>query len=235
MTRTSKIARLPRTIREALNRRLEDGEPGRLLLEWLNSLPEAQAVLRRDFEGRPINEPNLTDWKQGGYLDWLTHRETMSQVSELAANADELAKASGGRLTDYLDAMLASRLAGELAAWDGCKDEERERRIRSIGVFCRYVTELQRGEINAKRFDIERERYQMSKLTEEIILDHFIRWIEGPRVRKVVMDETLGPKERRARIRAICEFPPEPEEKPPSFRQPEQSDTPSDLIQFKPI
>ena len=28
MTRTGKIARLPRTIRAQLNRRLEDGEPG---------------------------------------------------------------------------------------------------------------------------------------------------------------------------------------------------------------
>jgi hypothetical protein len=36
---------LPRDIREQLNRRLDDGEPGVQLATWLNSLPEVQAVL----------------------------------------------------------------------------------------------------------------------------------------------------------------------------------------------
>lgn len=42
MTRTGKIAWLPRTIREQLNRRLEDGEPGSDLVAWLNALPPAR-------------------------------------------------------------------------------------------------------------------------------------------------------------------------------------------------
>jgi hypothetical protein len=38
MTRTGKIARLPRELRDELNRRLREGEPGIRLVEWLNSL-----------------------------------------------------------------------------------------------------------------------------------------------------------------------------------------------------
>jgi hypothetical protein len=41
MTRNGKIARLPQEIREQVNRRLEDGEPGKQIAEWLNGLPEA--------------------------------------------------------------------------------------------------------------------------------------------------------------------------------------------------
>jgi len=66
-TRTGKIARLPRKIREQLNRRLENGEPGNRLVEWLNSLPEVQKVLAADFDGEPVSEPNLSRWRQGGY------------------------------------------------------------------------------------------------------------------------------------------------------------------------
>jgi hypothetical protein len=71
MTRTGKIARLPREIREQLNRRLQDGEPGKKLVEWLNSLPEVKAALNTQFGGRRVSEQNLSEWKAGGYRDWL--------------------------------------------------------------------------------------------------------------------------------------------------------------------
>ena len=45
MTRLGKIARLSREIRDELNVRLQNGEVGRKLVEWLNGLPAAQAVL----------------------------------------------------------------------------------------------------------------------------------------------------------------------------------------------
>jgi hypothetical protein len=34
---------------------------------WLNSLPEVQARLATEFDGRAVNEQNLSAWKQGGY------------------------------------------------------------------------------------------------------------------------------------------------------------------------
>jgi hypothetical protein len=61
---TSKIARLPHSLREQLNRRLHDGEPAAPILEWLNALPEVQAILADSFEGRPINPTNLTEWRR---------------------------------------------------------------------------------------------------------------------------------------------------------------------------
>ncbi len=66
MTRIGKIARLPHELREELNRRLQDGEPGAELVGWLNELPEVQTVLAEHFAGRPITEQNLSEWKTGG-------------------------------------------------------------------------------------------------------------------------------------------------------------------------
>lgn len=80
MTRNGKIARLPKDIREELNRRLEDGEAGVRLIEWLNGLPEVVKVLAEEFEGVPINDVNLSQWKNGGFLDWQARQRAEAVV-----------------------------------------------------------------------------------------------------------------------------------------------------------
>src|SRR5450756_99361 len=84
MTRNGKIARLPKAIREQLNKNLEDGVPGVRLVDWLNSLPAVQQVLTEQFDGRGINETNLSEWKAGGFLDWQARQEMRAQAQELA-------------------------------------------------------------------------------------------------------------------------------------------------------
>ena len=66
-TSIGKVGRLPRPVRDELNHRLREGEKGRKLVNWLNSLPEVQAVLKAEFNGKAVSEANLTAWKQGGY------------------------------------------------------------------------------------------------------------------------------------------------------------------------
>jgi hypothetical protein len=45
MTCTGKIARLSHQIRDQLNHRLWDGEKAKVLVPWLNSLPEVLSIL----------------------------------------------------------------------------------------------------------------------------------------------------------------------------------------------
>jgi hypothetical protein len=77
MTRNGKIARLPLAIRQQLNLRLQNGELAQDLLSRLNQPPEVQANLAAHFAAKPIDESNLSHWKQGGYLD----RETGAHPS----------------------------------------------------------------------------------------------------------------------------------------------------------
>src|SRR6266446_4533215 len=119
MSHKGKIARLPLAIREQINRRLQDGEIGRDLVVWLNSAPEVQAVLKAEFGERPVNEPNLSDWKAGGYEDWLVHQDTMEQVNQLVANAKELGGASQTPLSELLMTCLAARYVVELGRLTG--------------------------------------------------------------------------------------------------------------------
>ena len=67
---TGKISRLPREIREQVNKKLDAGEPGNRLVNWLNELPAVRALLAGEFGGAAINEQNLSNWKQGGFREW---------------------------------------------------------------------------------------------------------------------------------------------------------------------
>ena len=83
MTRKGKIARLPNDIREQINSRLQDGEEGKSILSWLNSLPKVQTILADLFDGRPVNHANLSDWKLGGYRDWLLQQDVRQFARDL--------------------------------------------------------------------------------------------------------------------------------------------------------
>ncbi len=163
MTRTGKIARLPLAIRDQLNRRLLDNEPGPSLLEWLNSLPDVQAILTADFASQPISPANLSQWKNGGYSDWLTRRDALALARDLddkeALGDDSLAGAFADKLARWLSLHYASVAVQTLASEDPDDDPDtRQRRLRRL---CADVTALQREAHNAQRISLERERLQI--------------------------------------------------------------------------
>jgi hypothetical protein len=76
----AKIGRLPRTVREELNRRLQQREPGAPLAKWLNGLPEAQSA----SPGKPgyakITIEDIADWKRGGFREWEARQERRRSI-----------------------------------------------------------------------------------------------------------------------------------------------------------
>jgi hypothetical protein len=204
MTRNGKIARLPRDLRDELNRRLDNGEPGVRLAQWLNSLPETQTVLNAHFGGRQISEQNLSEWKAGGYRDWLARQEALSQARELAADAKELVEATDGCLTDHLATALAARYATALAGWNGEVTGEFGGQLRALRCLCEDIVELRRGDHSAARLQIERERLEREReKTEEEVIEHFKRWIKSPDVRAAFCETPMTPEEKEQRIRQI--------------------------------
>jgi hypothetical protein len=98
MKAIGKIAQLPAKTREALNRRLHDGQPASVILPWLNALPEVQEILKDRFEAEPVSEQNLSLWRNGGFTKWVKEQEQILRTRERALYSVELAKASGGNL-----------------------------------------------------------------------------------------------------------------------------------------
>jgi hypothetical protein len=93
--RNGKIARLPRTIRTQLNERLDQSEPSPELLQWLNALPEVQAVVKDHFDGFPISKQNLSQWRQGGFLEWLARSDLAHDAQEVTQLAEEMDDSDG--------------------------------------------------------------------------------------------------------------------------------------------
>jgi hypothetical protein len=89
-SRRGKIARLPGEVRDELNQRLLDGESGGGLMDWLNDLPQVKAALQREFGGRPITEQNLSEWRQGGFRDWIAKTEAAELMDETLADSREM-------------------------------------------------------------------------------------------------------------------------------------------------
>jgi hypothetical protein len=88
------------------------------------NLADVQAVLKATFGGTPINEQNLTNWRQGGFARWQQHREVMEFVRTLAEESDGLGDAAGkislaDRLAEHVAVALAQQLRAAEALPDG--------------------------------------------------------------------------------------------------------------------
>ncbi len=168
-TRNGKIARLPKTIREELNRRLEDGWTGPNLLEWLNSLPQVQSVLQDDFNGHPISESNLTHWRSGGYLDWLKHQDDQDQIRLMIEDSCDLEKEEiDGLLCDRIARIATIELARQTHELNAIEDPgERWKKFQELS---REISRLQNGAHYARHVQIRCERWQWEQRRRELDL-----------------------------------------------------------------
>ena len=188
MSRIGKIARLPLDIRSQLNHRLFDGESGRPLLQWLNALPQVRDILQRHFDSRDISDQNLSEWRTGGYREWLLHQESVSALDNLAANAAELAAAAPGRISDHLATTIAARYAAEFLHWDGADSDGLRSKLRFLREISQDIVRFRRGDLQAARLHIEQARLdQEREKTEEEILRYFRHWLEDPKVRESIL------------------------------------------------
>lgn len=171
MARIGKIARLPAAVREALNKRLRDGEPGPTLLPWLNAQPEVAAVLSEHFSGQPINAQNLSDWRTGGYQEWLTQQDTQHQrlehIRELSAMSMQLAQANGGQLSEGAAAILGGHILEVLEQLDSLRarplpDQDSSAQVaalsESLGDLTLAVARLRKGDHNRETLQQNAER-----------------------------------------------------------------------------
>jgi hypothetical protein len=166
-THIGKIGRLPKSIRDELGRRIEDGEQGKESVKWLNGLPGVQRVLKEQFGGRPVTEQNLSEWKQGGHLEWLRQEETRSLVSKLTEQSDDLDEAADGmEISDRYASVLAVELIRQ-AMTRLEKETDPEKRWQIVCEVHRVFSELRRDDHRAVRTFIKRDRWNREREREE--------------------------------------------------------------------
>jgi hypothetical protein len=221
LTHNGKIGRLPKAVQEQLNRRIQNGEKGRGLVDWLNSLPEVQAVLTADFEGKPIRQQNLSQWRKHGYTQWLWRQEALEMTREMAAENGELQPEGAPPLTDQMTQWVAVRYLMAVRKLVE-KSAGGEPDLKLLREFCQDVVALRRGDHSGARLKMEQERSEREReKTEEEVFAHFERWAKNPAVRDLFHGESVSEEEKVRRMRELFGLapqppePPEPPEEPP--------------------
>jgi hypothetical protein len=133
ITRIGKIAQLPKSIRDDLNQRLQNGKQGPELLKWLNALPETTELLAQKFDARPISKQNLSEWRQGGYEEWLRHQQREQRIQRIAEEGDDLRQSEGP--DDLFENCARIAIAEWMADMDTLHElhgEERSKRLRAF-------------------------------------------------------------------------------------------------------
>jgi len=198
MKGTSKIAALPRNIREELNQRLDVGETHAILAAWLNSLHEVQLILKNQFQGEPIKRQNIFNWKKSGFRNWQLCQDALQFTQD--SLPDQLDDAALEKMSSKLIRCLQVRyaaLAGSLPAPSGDPQSE----LRLLGTLCENLTALRRGDLSAARLSIEQKRLAMDQvLTDTEKEQEFWEWTKRPEVQA-----KLYPKRDPLKIRLEVE------------------------------
>src|SRR5215469_6646292 len=141
MKGTSKIAILSPRIREELNQRLNMGQSQTSLAQWLNSFPEVQSALQEHFNGEPIKQQNIANWKKSGFHNWKLCQDAIQFTQD--SLPEELNDAALEKMSSKLIRCLQIRYAA-LASSLPPLSEDPQSELRLLGTLCENVTALRR-------------------------------------------------------------------------------------------
>jgi Lhr-like helicase len=117
--RTGKIARLPKEIRDVVNHMLRDGSPASAIIKRLEALKLKGATAA---DGLPIEIPtdmNLSNWKEGGYQDWLREQERLEEMRLKREMALELVRQNeGSKIHEAAIQLASSQLYEVISEYD---------------------------------------------------------------------------------------------------------------------
>lgn len=181
--RTGKIGSIPADIRRELNVRLYNGEKGPRLLSWLNDQPDVTRIMEEQWNSEPISASNLSEWRAGGYKDFLRRQETVENTKALSQWALDLAKAAGGDLA----AGPAAIAAGKLLSFIEDAGEDR------IDAIVSAISTLRKDELQAKSLSIKEKQVQETTKANRLAelkfqretARLFLEWFEDKRAREI--------------------------------------------------
>jgi Protein of unknown function (DUF3486) len=149
----SKIARLPAELREQLNLRLFDGQNGSQILAWLNELPAVKEILAAQFDGKPIQSQNLSNWRQNGYQRWLRRKQNIGSFKDLGQFVADITQAGVNGLTPATAALASSKILQFLETLDPAKTSPGD-----LAKCAAAIATLREKEQNDARIEIAQHR-----------------------------------------------------------------------------
>lgn len=181
--RTGKIARLPLAIRDEVNRRLREGEPGPKIIAWLHTLPEVLKVLDEYFREEPISPQNLSEWRQGGYDEWLKRLEQVDRTKELAAYGLSLAQQNNGGAADGVAAITGGQFLEIFESLD--VDKQKDLLKEKPGSFPELVAAFAKFEsAQAKKETVKQNKKKIEQNDQKLAIDQRHLELEEIRVQR---------------------------------------------------
>ena len=112
-----------------------------------------------------VTEQNLSDWRQGGYEDWLRHQDARAFARCFLAEAEELEEEIGDSpLTDRATEVAALSL---LRLLHDAESEEGPNRRAAVIEIIREMQRLRRGDHALARLQIRQARWEAEQVAVE--------------------------------------------------------------------
>lgn len=211
MARTGKIAQLPFDLREQLNQRLLDGRQGPELLTWLNGLPAVRdTAAEKDWQVREITDGNLSEWRAGGFDEWLQETLRIRRMEMWVETSKRLQRAAGGSLAGAAADIAAGKIMEQLMTLpdaDAVADDDGEpagNELLSTGKVLATLraaeTQARRAEADLQKIGQAEEKLKLSreKLDQDAaklemaqekfrreMAGNFLDWSEDERVKRI--------------------------------------------------
>jgi hypothetical protein len=128
------------------------------ILHWLNGDPAVTKVMEEHFEGHPISEQNVSEWRQGGYEEWLIYHSYLGNVGDLSENAQRVALT--GINAEHLLLILTAAFADLLHNQSTTDEIAFNRRLIVLQHLTKTALSMRRSEQKDARLQLDRDRLE---------------------------------------------------------------------------
>jgi hypothetical protein len=156
MARTGKIARLPKTLRDAVNMALQDGATANAVIAIVTTAKTNGATNGDGSEIEIPNDQNITNWRDGGFADWEKENKRLDDMRmkrEFALRV--VTENEGGKIHEAGLSLAASQIFELLQDFD--ISAMKEKLAENPEEFSKIVSALARISKEALGFEKYRE------------------------------------------------------------------------------
>lgn len=141
--RTGKIARAPFEVRTKVNEMLRDGATAKKIIEFLES---------KDVFG--VSEQNVSNWRDGGYQDWLAQQSRLDEMQAKREFAFEIVKANqGSQLHEATLHLAASQLYEAITDFDVSRLKELlDESPENYAAIVNSLAKLSKGALDLRKY-----------------------------------------------------------------------------------
>jgi len=188
--RRGNIARLNYDTREVINRMLRDGCTVKDINDWL---------IKKQIPNAPFNAQNFTNWRKGGYQEWLEEEKRLDSVRENAERIKRTVAAGGLEVYDELAWQSANAMQNVLA---GADEQTSTMVAGTVARLLKAQTERLRAEMAKEQLSLAKEKHALDREKFEIqACTLFLKWLKEQRAKEIA-DSNLTNEEKIKQLRA---------------------------------